>query len=219
MQAAPDFSTFFSTGELAKMLGISRQAVRQKADGKRWKPVARKGQGGGLCWLFSDLDEQTRNRVSHCWHKQWKRQQQAMKPEDLEREKVRLQIMEEQFFRKPGKAQSRAERRYRLLLEAMELIDGGMKVLEAFAIVAKNNGVKAANLRNWYYGTDKKPGVRKLPRHEWLYALMDHYVGRQAERKRTHFGNAEINKMMRGTAPDTHAQSVENMNRRTAALG
>lgn len=179
MQAAPDFPAFFSTGELANMLGISRQAVRQKANGKGWKSVARKGQGGGLCWLYSALDEQTRDRVSRSWHKQWKRRQQALTPEELEREKIRLQILEEQFFRKPGKTQNRAERRYRLLMEAMELIDGGMKVLEAFAIVANKHGVKAANLRNWYYGTDKKPGVRKLPRHEWLYALMDHYVGRK----------------------------------------
>lgn len=161
------------------MLGISRQAVRQKANGKGWKPVARKGQGGGLCWLYSGLDEQTQGRVSRCWHRQWKRQQQAMTPEELEGAKIRLQIMEEQFFRKPGKAQIRAERRYQLLLEAMELIDGGMKVMEAFAIVANNHEIKPANLRNWYYGTDKKPGVRKLPRHEWLYALMDHYVGRK----------------------------------------
>lgn len=172
----------FSTSELADLLSISRQAVKKRADARGWKKAGslRKGRGGGAIWIVTSLDEESRNDALA----EWARREEALNrpaltDSEIEHEKQRLDFLAEQFVRKPEKIRRRAQRRLSLLLEAIKLNEGGMGLVEAFKVTAISHCVKWANLRNWYYGTDKKPGVKDLPRHEWIYALVDHYVGRR----------------------------------------
>jgi hypothetical protein len=174
--------THFSTSELAGLLGISRQALFKRARVRNWEKASnlRKGQGGGFVWPVDGLDEESRQRaLSEYAKRQNKERQRPMTEDETAYEQQRLDCMAEQFARKTEKARERACRRLQLLLEAIELVEGGMGIIKAFRLTAKNNNVHWSNLRNWYYGTDKKLGVKDLPRREWLYALQDHYVGRR----------------------------------------
>lgn len=124
------------------------------------------------------MDEETRESISTSWLKKRKREQSELTGEEKAREKECAEVRAEYFARKSWKARERAERRTMLLMEAMELVDGGMQILSSFSIIGKKHGVNPANLRNWYYGTDRRPGVRRLDRTQWLYALTDRYTGR-----------------------------------------
>lgn len=172
----------FSTSELADLLGISRQAIKKRSVTHNWQPAGelRKGRGGGVVWIVAGLDEKTREAALGEWEKREERRNKLESTaEELETEQQRLEFLAEQFARKSEKTRQRAQRRLALLLEALELNEGGMGLIQAFQITAKNNNINWANLRNWYYGTSRKPGVRNLPRLEWIYALVDLYVGRR----------------------------------------
>lgn len=179
MQTTPVFPEHFSTKEIAEALGISRQAVAQKAKGLAWKSVGRSGQGGGKCWNFDSLDDATKQRVFKRFRKVFRSE------EDARREAELAETMQQNYLRKTDKARARAQKRYDLLLQTMRYYDSGMEITKAFNTVGFSNNVNQSTIRNWYYGTTrkggtKKEGVRLLPRSLWLYALVDNYVGRTA---------------------------------------
>ncbi len=168
--------------EIADLNGISRQAANKRRVSRKWKPAAnlRRGRGGAVVYAVADLDAETRETALAEWQRrEEERNAPVLTPEERETERQRLDFLAEQFARKPEKARQRAQRRLALLLEALELSEGGMGLIQAFKFTAKNNGLNWANLRNWYYGTNRKPGVKDIPRVEWIYALVDLYAGRR----------------------------------------
>ena len=50
---------YYPTQELASILGVSRQAVSQRAVSEQWQSRPRKGRGGGHEWLLSSMPEVT----------------------------------------------------------------------------------------------------------------------------------------------------------------
>lgn len=180
MQTTPVFPEHFSTKEIAEALGISRQAIAQKAKGLAWENVGRSGQGGGKCWSFDSLDDVTKQRVFKRFCKVFRSEEDARREAELAEKHATKKI-----FRKTDKARVRAQKRYDLLLQTMHYYDSGMDITKAFSTVGFNNSVNQNTIRNWYYGSTrkdgtKKEGVRLLPRNLWLYALVDNYVGRTA---------------------------------------
>ncbi len=173
----------FSTSEMADLLGVSRQAVKKRADARGWAKAGglRKGRGGGVVWAVAGLDTESRNDALAEWEKREERRNRPVFTEtELQDERLRLDYLAEQFVRKPERVRQRAQRRLSLLLEALELAEGGMGLIQAFQVTAQFHNIHWANLRNWYYGINKKLGVKDLPRDEWIYALVDLYVGRRS---------------------------------------
>lgn len=103
------------------------------------------------------------------------------------------------FLHKPEKAQVRALNRYKIMLEFIALVDMDMPIGKAIELIAKKYAVNPANIRNWYYGTSNKAGLRNIDRDQWLSALVDNYKGRKkpyayfsdSSKSDTQIGNGE----------------------------
>ena len=178
MRAAVEIPAYFSAGEIASLHGVSRQAVHQMAQSQGWEAMPRRGQGGGKLYRVASMRQSTQERLARAYLRH-RRPSASKTPEEIQAARARMEANDLAFARQTDKARARAERRFKLMVEAVELIDGGMQVMQAFQTVGNMYGVKPANLRNWYYGTPGRPGIRNLPREEWIYALMVQYTGRQ----------------------------------------
>lgn len=175
-----DIPLILTSSEIARLLGISRQAVSQAALRQKWNFEARRGQGGGKCWLIESMPLDTREKVLNAWLSANKNKD-TRTPEEIKEAEERKEYLADVFKRKPEKARNRAEKRTRIMQEFITLVDEGMPIGKAIELVARNNDINPANVRNWYYGTDKKRGVRQVARDEWLFTLMDNYAGRQVK--------------------------------------
>lgn len=70
--------------------------------------------------------------------------------------------------------------RAQMLHQVMRLKDSGRTFRSAAEIVATANGISPANLRNWYYGANGKPGAQDYHPSDWAAALIPGYCGRTA---------------------------------------
>ena len=167
----------FTTVEIAGILGISRQAVLAKAKKEKWKAEKRLGRGGGKSWNFSALDHGTQARIA---------QAAALNPACTQEpdplvtaaREVYLAARWQDYESKPTSAKERAVYRYHLLFEAWQLHQEGMTLKQAFLLVSQRHGERVANLRNWYFGTGRRTGVRGIDPKDWLPFLVDQYQGR-----------------------------------------
>lgn len=175
-----DIPLILTSIEIARLLGISRQAVSQTAIRQKWEFEAKRGRGGGKYWLIESMPLDTREKVLNAWLAANKNKD-TRTPEEIKEAEDRKEYLADVFRRKPEKARNRAEKRNRIMKEFIALVDDGMPIGKAIELVARNNDINPANVRNWYYGTDKKKGVRQVARDEWLFALMDNYAGRQVK--------------------------------------
>lgn len=177
MSAQPLTLRSFSTAEYAEMLGISRQAVLDKADKKKWKEEKRKGQGGGKSWPFSSVDHDTQAKVALAVVSNPIFIQEPDPVVTAARE-VFLAARWQDYESKPTSAKERAIYRYNLLFEAWQLHLEGVTLKQAFLLVSQKHNERVANLRNWYFGTGRKTGVRGIDPKDWLPFLVDQYQGR-----------------------------------------
>lgn len=167
----------FSTAELAGVLGISPQAVVKRARRKKWTAEARKIQGGGCLWQCASLDEEAKHKVTVAvisGH----RAQEIPNPAVTEARTVYVESLWDSFNEKPNSVKDRAAYRYELLFEAWMLHQSGTTLTRALVLVAEKHGESVGNLRNWYFGTKGKQGVRGVDPKDWLPLLADNYKGR-----------------------------------------
>ena len=82
--------------------------------------------------------------------------------------------------RRPEKLRARGRERAELLLKVMALAEAGTPMRKAFRAVGEAAGVSPANLRNWYYGVNGKPGAKDYHPSDWAAALIPGYTGRTA---------------------------------------
>jgi len=68
--------------------------------------------------------------------------------------------------------------RANLLRQVMNLVANGQTFRNAATSVGLANGVSAANLRNWYYGANGKPGAQAYDIADWPAALISGHTGR-----------------------------------------
>lgn len=165
----------FSTAFVATALGISPQAVVKRARRKGWKEEAHKIQGGGSLWRFPELDEEAKVKVAAA---ALLARPVASNPTVTAAHASYLVTQWAGFELKPNSAKDRAAYRYELLFEAWQLHQHGMTLTKAFVLVAEQHGEKVGNLRNWYFGTKQKQGVRGIDPKDWLPVLADNYRGR-----------------------------------------
>lgn len=165
------------TAEIAGILGISRQAVSAKAKKEKWDAEKRTRQGGGKSWPFAGLDHETQSKITQALILN-----PALMPEPdpvvTAAREVFLAARWQDYESKPTSAKERAIYRYNLLFEAWQLHQEGMTLKQAFLLVSQEHGERVANLRNWYFGTGRKTGVRGIDPKDWLPFLVDQYQGR-----------------------------------------
>ncbi len=82
--------------------------------------------------------------------------------------------------RRPERLRRRGRERAELLMKVMALAEAGTPMRKAFRAVGEAAGVSPANLKNWYYGVNGKPGAKDYHRSDWAAALIPGYVGRTA---------------------------------------
>lgn len=167
----------FSTAYLADVLGVSVPSVHNRARKHGWKSAPEKKQGGGALWHFNSMDAATRNTVSVAIVREQQRKGAfvsavpAIAPHELE-------ALWDEFDQKPASIKERAFERQRVLLDALELHHAGATLSEAFKAVGQMSGYPAGTIRNWYFGTYSKMGVRGVDSKDWAPLLADKYKGR-----------------------------------------
>lgn len=55
---------YYTTRDLAQILGITERAVQLRAGREEWRSVPRKGRGGGRLWLVEDMPAATRDQIA-----------------------------------------------------------------------------------------------------------------------------------------------------------
>ncbi len=171
----PLSSQSFSTAFIASALGVSPQAVVKRARKKGWKEEGHKTQGGGSLWHFADLDQDAKAAVTIIYLQSQPIQQDIAATAARD---VYLEAQWELFEQKTTKSKDRAVYRYEILYEAWQLHQHGVTLAKAFALVANQHGESVGNIRNWYFGTSHKQGVRGVDPKDWLPILADNYRGR-----------------------------------------
>lgn len=78
---------------------------------------------------------------------------------------------------RPERLRARGRERAALLRKVMALVEAGTPMGKAFRAVGKAEGVSPANLKNWYYGVNGKPGAKDYHRSDWAAALIPGYAG------------------------------------------
>lgn len=81
--------------------------------------------------------------------------------------------------RRPEHLREEGSRRARLLHQVMQLVDRGTPWRQAAELVASESDCSAANLRNWYYGVNRRPGARDYRRCDWSLALIPRFHGQE----------------------------------------
>lgn len=167
----------FSTAFIASALGRTPQAVMKRARTKAWKEEKHKTQGGGSLWQFSSLDDEAKQQVTLAALTQRKAAESANHEVDSAHEAY-MAAQWAGFEQKPNSVKDRAAYRYELLFEAWQLHLHGVTLTKAFTLVAQQHGESVGNLRNWYFGSKNRAGVRGVDPKDWLPILADNYKGR-----------------------------------------
>ena len=167
----------FSTATIAAALRVTPQAVSKRADKAGWEKEFHRTQGGGILWKFTSLDTDTKEAVAIAAIAS-QHMSQNVDPVQAEAHNKFIELRWADFLKKPDSIKDRAAYRHGLLFEAWQLHIQGLTLTKAFSIVARQHGVSEGNLRNWYFGTRNKRGVRGIDPKDWLPFLADNYRGR-----------------------------------------
>lgn len=164
--------------QIARLLGMTPQGVMKRAKRYGWREEAMRKQGGGKVWRVNNLDLDTRETILP---KLTTKFIAAIQPDPAAKE-TRERFLAEcwnSYSQKTNRARERAAYKHRLLTEAMTLYGrDGITLYQAFDLVASQHNENPANLRNWYYGTSSRRGVREIDPKDWLAVLVDGYKGR-----------------------------------------
>ena len=164
-------SQSFATAKVAAFMGCTPQAVTKRADKHVWEEEPYRTQGGGKVWRFASMDEEAQQAVSLACIQE----HTFATPDACDAE---MQALWEAFNKKTDKAKERAFYKHSLLLECWRLHLAGTPITQAFVLVAQKHSVSVGNLRNWYFGTGTKKGVRGYDSKDWPALLVDGYKGR-----------------------------------------
>ena len=149
---------FLSSNEIAQLLGISRQTVSNMAAQQNWQFKPWAGQGHSKIYMFQSIPAKIQEKLL-----------KALPVFQVCRDNNPAIL----FGYKSEKEQSRALRRFRVMMEFIALVDAGIRIGKAIKLVAQKNAINPANIRNWYYGTTRKIGLKHIDRDQWLFALAD----------------------------------------------
>lgn len=83
-----------------------------------------------------------------------------------------------EYSQKPESIKKRATHRLLVLSEVRNALAYGLSVSMAFRVAALSYDEKEANIRNWYYGSRGRIGVRCVPYKDWLPHLAPGHKGR-----------------------------------------
>lgn len=167
---------WFSAAEIAglpSMPGTERR-VRSKADRESWNKQSRKGKGGGFEYELSSLPPITQAALLKKYSATIK-QTEDEPPAAFKYDNEELwRWAELQTHHKRDIGAHRAE----LLRQVMRLVDTGYKFRQAAELVGTMHDVSPANLRNWYYGVNHKPGAQHYKEIDWPAALIPGHRGK-----------------------------------------
>lgn len=165
----------FTTSEIAQLLGMTRQAISHMAASQKWSFELWRGLKRGNFFLLSSMPEKIRHMVLCAWDI-YQKSLPSSKPDEASDQP---ESCIDKFLRQSEKAQERALNRFMVMLEFIALVEADMPIGKAINHVAQKYAINPANIRNWYYGINNKPGLRHINKEKWLSALVDNYAGRK----------------------------------------
>lgn len=162
--------------QIAEALGMSRQAVAKRAESQAWPFEVEAARGGQRkVYALDTLPEPVRL----AWIARFG-SDEAGDDEGAEAATYDRAALWAWAETRREKHRAEGAQRAELLQQVRRLMINGAAFRNAADVVASANTVTAASLRNWYYGTNGKPGAKDYDPADWAAVLIPGYTGRTA---------------------------------------
>ncbi|MDD2870113.1 transposase domain-containing protein [Neomegalonema sp.] len=155
-------------------LPSTARRIADRANRDQWQSRPREGRGGGLEYHWSSLPEGARA----AWllrHGVAPAAAPKSEPEPLAEEPPQEEAWTA-YQAAPDHLRQEAERRMKLILDVLTLIEAGSGRVSAVELIAEKSGTAPATLRRWI------AAVKRVEQRNWLPALAPRYAGK-AERR------------------------------------
>ena len=171
---------WYSARELAGLPGMpgTERGIHKRAKRANWPSRPRKARGGGREYAFEALPPETQAAILAREGERVEPPGDAPAPEPRPAFSYDPETLWAWAKTRPEKQREKGRWRADLLRQVTRLMAGGRTFREAAEVVGQANGVSPANLRNWYYGVNGRPGARDYAPGDWPAALIPGHVGR-----------------------------------------
>ncbi|MBE2896766.1 DDE endonuclease [Pasteurellaceae bacterium HPA106] len=176
--------TFYSSTEIAnlklKNAPHSAKNVIEKAKREGWEYRKRLGRGGGLEYSLISMPQLLQNEIIFA---QTQKVMQKVADHAQQNNPQQINYLPEVVWAPFDKANDRqkavAQSRLVLVSAVADLVDNGLKLMDAIAYVANQHGETVGTIKRWFYK------VKKFERTDWLPLLLDKkataHKGKEAE--------------------------------------
>ena len=182
--ALPIFKSFYSANELSqlglKSLPTSHRRILDKAKRENWNSRKRDGKGGGVEFAVKSMPEDVQAEIVVKLGKSAVKNLPVLAEESAP---VDAQLLWATYEQGTAKQQQKAQMKLGIMFAVAELVNGGVKILDALALVCHKHNqdgdkpVTVSAIKSWWYQ------VKDADRSLWLPLLMDSYGAHSESRE------------------------------------
>lgn len=176
--------SFYSANELSqlglKSLPTSHRRILDKAKRENWNSRKRDGKGGGVEYAVKSMPEDVQAEIVVKLGKSAVKNLPVLAEESAP---VDAQLLWATYEQGTAKQQQKAQMKLGIMFAVAELVNGGVKILDALALVCHKHNqdgekpVTVSALKSWWYQ------VKDADRSLWLPLLMDSYGAHSESRE------------------------------------
>jgi len=176
--------SFYSANELSqlglKSLPTSHRRILDKAKRENWNSRKRDGKGGGVEFAVKSMPEDVQAEIVVKLGKSAVKNLPVLAEESAP---VDAQLLWATYEQGTAKQQQKAQMKLGIMFAVAELVNGGVKILDALALVCHKHNqdgekpVTVSALKSWWYQ------VKDADRSLWLPLLMDSYGAHSESRE------------------------------------
>ena len=176
--------SFYSANELSqlglKSLPTSHRRILDKAKRENWNSRKRDGKGGGVEFAVKSMPEDVQAEIVVKLGKSAVKNLPVLAEESAP---VDAQLLWATYEQGTAKQQQKAQMKLGIMFAVAELVNGGVKILDALALVCHKHNqdgdkpVTVSAIKSWWYQ------VKDADRSLWLPLLMDSYGAHSESRE------------------------------------
>ena len=178
--------SFYSANELSqlglKSLPTSHRRILDKAKRENWNSRKRDGKGGGVEFAVKSMPEDVQAEIVVKLGKSAVKNLPVLAEESAP---VDAQLLWATYEQGTTKQQQKAQMKLGIMFAVAELVNGGVKILDALALVCHKHNqdgektVTVSAIKSWWYQ------IKDADRSLWLPLLMDSYGAHSESREAT----------------------------------
>ena len=181
-----ELKSYYSAQELVELnleiLPKTKKAILTMAKREGWKSQDRQGKGGGFEFAVKSMPEDVQAEIVVKLGKSAVKNLPVLAEESAP---VDAQLLWETYEQGTTKQQQKAQMKLGIMFAVAELVNGGVKILDALALVCHKHNqdgektVTVSAIKSWWYQ------IKDADRSLWLPLLMDSYGAHSESREAT----------------------------------